>query len=268
MDTRLGLDEEIKRIGSDEEKGATELAMLSALALNRCKTLEEMRVNADTLLYLKPMMAPIVNLAAGVKACSSLADAQRFVRNFMRSMQEGQDKVATQFVSAILKKYPQFDAVVTVSASRVVEGCIGKLSERQKSLKVVVAESRPKMEGTALAKRLRARVKDVYITWDASIFAFVRRGVIALVGADAVLKDSLVNKAPTLALCIVAKANRVPVLVVTTSHKVLEPKAEPYFVLPKPRQIEHEGVSILDHQFDLVPRSLVDCIITENGILG
>jgi|GEM_PF-3511016 len=268
MDTKTGLDGEIRKIGLDQEKGATELAILSALALNRSRTIGEMHASAEALLYMKPMMAPIVNLATGVKACPTMGQAQNFLRNFLRSMQKGQEEVASHFVSLLLKNHPECEAIVTLSASTLVEACIMKLYDRLKSIKVIVAESRPKMEGTALAKRLGTKIKGVFVTWDASIFAFLRRGVIAVVGADAVLKETFVNKAPTLALCLVAKSNRVPVFVVTTSHTVLEPTAEPYFSVPKPRQIEAGGVCILDHQFDVIPRPLVDYIVTDKGLLS
>ncbi len=252
----------IEAIARDETSGATELTLRAADLLLRALAAGEAEFAAQGLVAAKPMMAPLLNLACLARG----EQAEARVRAFRESLSTAPIVAARNAAAFLARTSDRPRQVLTLSASRVVEETILALADALAVARVVVAESRPRLEGEAMATRLRERVPGVALTHDAALPGLCTRSSLVLLGADAVLEDAFVNKAGSLALCLAAREAQAPCLVVTTSHKVLRPEARPFFRLPEPTPTNlAAGLPFLDIQFERVPLSLVEAVATEEG---
>jgi len=138
--------------------------------------------------------------------------------------------------------------------------------------RVVVAESRTAREGVDVAERLAATGLDVTLTTDAAVASLVGEVDAVLVGADTVLRDgSVVNKVGTLGAALAASATDVPVYAVCSADKVapdVDP-ADPILEEAPPADL-YDGdadLTVANPRFDVTPASLVEGVITEDGVL-
>ena len=123
------------------------------------------------------------------------------------------------------KMYPRLKHLkrfITVSRSGTVIDIIKLWHKKNKKLKVVVCESRPKLEGRLMAESLvRAGIKTELIT-DAMMDLYTSKVDAALVGADVILKNgNVVNKVGSKALALLCKEDKIPFFVITTRSKIL-----------------------------------------------
>lgn len=156
-------------------------------------------------------------------------------------------------------------AVATLSRSGTVSGVLGEIDAP-----VVVAESRPGAEGTAVAADLATRNERVTLCSDAALSARVLAGDVAcgLVGADRLLPDgSVINKVGTVALALACDRAGSPLVVAAASDKVA-PGFE-WTNQTRPSTDVYDGdapVSVENPVFDRTPGDLVT-VVTEDGVL-
>ncbi len=259
----------VRAIASDDVSGATDLTLRAADLLLQALGSPEAEAIIEGLLQAKPMMASLVNLACLARGQPAQAEAR--VRAFRDTLRAAPGQAAREAVALVSRwrGHGQWD-VLTLSASRVVEETILALGEAGALASVVVAESRPRLEGEGLARRLGGRLPRVTVTHDAALPGLCTEASLVLLGADAVLPDAFVNKAGSLALCLAAREANARRVVLTTSHKVLLPEAASFFRLPPSRRGLRGGApwAFLDIQFERVPLRLVDALVTEEGATG
>jgi translation initiation factor 2B subunit (eIF-2B alpha/beta/delta family) len=159
---------------------------------------------------------------------------------------------------------------LTLSSSEAVYQTLLAARRLRRLARVVVAESRPGREGLVLARRLGARAIPVVVIVDAAVAAEVQSVDAVVVGADAVTRSGVWNKAGTLGAALAARAAGRAVLVVTTEDRLVPaalarrlrvPEAEPAAVLRRPPR----GVSAVSRLFDVTPLGLVGRVVTEAG---
>jgi translation initiation factor 2B subunit (eIF-2B alpha/beta/delta family) len=162
--------------------------------------------------------------------------------------------------------------VVTLSASGTVELALAGAARAGLRFEVVVAESRPALEGRDLAARLAAAGLRVTVMVDAALPGEVRSGDLVTVGADRLGWDGFVNKVGTRALVATAAAARLPIFVLTPSTRFVpervlgapEASARPaneVWEAPPP------GVKVVNRTFESVPLSPVTGIVVEDAVL-
>lgn len=257
---------EVLAIAHDDVSGATELTVRAADLLLRALSDGQETWVAQALLTAKPMMASLLNLACLVQG-SPCEDALR-IRAFRDGLVRATAEAAGRATAVLAQRGKGPWPVLTLSASQAVEETIRTLADRGDVASLIVAESRPRLEGVALARRLANLVPRIAVTHDAALPGLCTPQSLVLLGADAVLPDLFVNKAGSLALCLAARDAGATRLVVTSSHKVLLPEAAPFFRLPTSEDATREredGTVFLDLQFERVPLSLVEAVVTERG---
>jgi translation initiation factor 2B subunit (eIF-2B alpha/beta/delta family) len=173
--------------------------------------------------------------------------------------------------------------VLTCSRSAVVEACIRALH-----LPVVCAESRPGLEGRALASALAeysleaggpgtrggaGRRLPVTVVADAAIASDLRPGDVVLVGADAVAPGWFINKTGTNALCAAAQFAGISTYVVTGLDKCISPALADLLRLGEddPRTLWIDpppGVRVANPLFERVSLDRVAGVVTEAGVLA
>lgn len=133
---------------------------------------------------------------------------------------------------------------------------------------VIVTETRPKDQGILTARELlRNKIKVSYIV-DSAISDFIGKADMVVVGADALRKEGLINKVGTHPLALVAKENKKPFYVITSSFTM--DSRRKFLMEQRPRsELTHKhlnGAKIFNPAFDITPWKYVTAIITEKGI--
>lgn len=133
-------------------------------------------------------------------------------------------KVENDKVQIIFNKiYPalkKMGSAITLSRSGTVLSLLQLWHKKNKNLRVIVCESRPKYEGRLLAKDLIKVGIKVQIITDAMMETYVSKVDTAIIGADIVLKNkNIVNKVGSKALALFCRESKKPFYVVTTRSK-------------------------------------------------
>ncbi len=167
---------------------------------------------------------------------------------------------------------PPGGTVATVSTSESVRAVLAAAVRSGTEFRVVVSESRPSNEGVEFGTSLPAWGIPATLVVDAALPRLVERCQLVLVGADAVSENDFVNKVGTYPLALAAREAGVPVYVAALLDKFIAEGArgganrvwDPGEVLAAPPP----GVTVENRYFECVPMSLVEGIITEEGVLG
>lgn len=146
-----------------------------------------------------------------------------------------------------LERIAEGKVVTTISRSHIVERGLLKAKH------VIVLESTPGREGLEMARYLRGRGLLATTFPDSAIGYAVKACDIVVVGADAVLENSFINKTGTLSLALTAKHFSKDFYVASPSYKFAEVEFE-------------ESIDLTfsdDMLFELIPSSLVTKFVTE-----
>ena len=222
---------------SDREHGSEHIAYLGAELMLECDDVGEMLSIARTLADAFPTMAILKNLLSRI----SRSPSRRTLLKFLEMLDESQERI----IEKALRILPDNPVVATISRSGTVEGVLGALPTKM----VYVSESLPGGEGKGVAEELYELVG-----YSVELIADTAWGLVApdvdvfLVGADALLPDSFINKVGTLEVALVAQHFEKPFYVAATSLKRIS-------------SIELEkGRNAL---FETIPNELVQGFITD-----
>lgn len=255
------VEEAIEGIGSDRTSGASRLARVA--------------VETMALLVLEggAHKDPVV-LAEAARRLSEAQPAMAIIHNvvhlFARLVGEGQDpfdvlrEIRSELDTArerigrtFLKIAPERATVLTLSHSESVRSCLLAAHGRRRIERVLVLESRPELEGRAMAAALNDDGIPVSIVPDAEGPALAQKSTYVLVGADSVLRDgSVVNKVGSRPIADAAAANGKAFYVACETLKF---------------DARHDAVSWPvaarnpDELFDVTPASLITTVVTERG---
>ncbi len=164
--------------------------------------------------------------------------------------------------------------VVTHSRSSTVLAALKKAKAEGKLFDVIATESRPNLEGRALAKELSEDQIPVRLVVDALAATALEGADRVLLGADALTSQVIVNKAGTRLIAMAARQAQVPVTVLTESAKAWVRKVDPHLGLLKGRPRDPKevwdaapyGVEVVNLYFEPAPLDLVSQIVDEQGI--
>ncbi|MBI4184788.1 MAG: initiation factor 2B [Proteobacteria bacterium] len=271
-------------LGADRSRGAAELAR-GALALaaasarkapasDAADLVRELRARADALARARPSMAPIARLLGAWRdaiaglAGATLGDARAHAAAAAEALIERSRAAGREAARHAAAAIGANRTVITHSLSSTVLELFALLKDS--GVRAIVTESRPLLEGHALAARLSEWGIPATLITEAEIGLFVARADAAVVGADAVLADgSVINKAGTYLLALAAREAGVPFYVCAESFKWLPPDALPPALeemdaaeLGAPRW---PRVEIANIYFDLTPARLVSAWFSEDG---
>ncbi len=185
-----------------------------------------------------------------------------------RIIEEDRAKVGAlvEYVEALVGRV---ERVVTLSYSGTVSQALQALRPRE----VAVAESRPGLEGVALAEELASKGFRVTLLVDAALDAVVEGCDLCLLGADAVLHDgSVVNKVGSRLLCYSAREHGRPVYVLADStkfHVLNYLGLELVLESGPPNQVYsgREKVEVANPWFEVVSPRLFKGVVSEEGLL-
>ena len=214
-------------IARDRRSGAAELALRAVTALQTWlrqhpePSEAELTEIARVLLRAQPSMAPILRLANCVALAAddenpsnALWPAARDMRDVLRTAPR---RIARQFAAA-LRRSRLWD-IATYSYSATVVEALRRARSRIRSVRC--SESRPSMEGRAMAARLASAGIHVVLETDASLFSRVQEQDLVVLGADQIGERSFVNKIGTETIVGRATGAGKPVWVLADTTKFL-----------------------------------------------
>jgi len=222
-------------------------------------------------------MAPIVNLVGSVLSAAERAvlsgrqaetAALAVELECRRVWETATDRLADigEHAGALIEPG---STVATTSDGDSVRAVVDAAARSHKSFDMIVSESRPNLEGLAMARFAGELGIAVTLVSDAALPGLASRCDLVLLGADSVSEESLVAKTGAYPLALAAREAAVPCCVVACTDKLLPAalRGDP----GRPRDPEEllesapRNVSPLNAYFEDVPLSLIRTLVTEEG---
>ncbi|MBW2579999.1 MAG: hypothetical protein JRD00_03460 [Deltaproteobacteria bacterium] len=264
------IEKKIDGIVNDRRHGAAQLAssairiLMAVCQRSESTDLKELALTikqtALSLTQARPSMAPIRNW--------SLVFAQRFLEKTNAGFSIREAKRQGVLLGKELLALQQEFVHQQVEAARTIIRDYKSVSSTVESIlryglppgcRVVIAESRPLMEGRRLFKNLSDDVTELRMITDAQMGLAIPDADLVLVGADAVLRDlSVVNKTGTYLAALVAHAHGRDFLVAADTYKINVTMDSHNCI-----QEKHSD----NVYFDITPRQLITGFVSEAGIL-
>lgn len=270
------VDEAIRAIADDRSSGASKLARraleVMGLMINEAKGRpdpKDLAEAAHRISEAQPAMAIVHNVAHLLAELASEGqDPQAVLEEVATELNTASERIARTF----LKVAPERATVVTLSYSDNVLEALRLAHGRGLVRHVQVMESRPRLEGQALAKSLAEAGLPVTLVPDALGPSLMIGATCAVVGVDGILRDgAIVNKVGTYALALAAADHKKPLYVVGETLKFdarYDAASWPRPPAPDPREVwdaTPDGIEVLNQYFEVTPGRLVTSVVTERG---
>lgn len=281
--------EELSQIAADNSSGAAEILGQAGAAFSRLAQAAAEPGTGDleaaqkavletciALALAQPDMTPLTRLAsAALRASRTASDspgsrksAEQAALNFIASASRAARDASSRSVTLIRDGA----RVLTHSRSSTVLAAFVEAKSLGIRFSVVLTESRPMLEGRAMAAALAGEGIPVTLMADAAA-SLVLDGVdLVMLGADTITPVNLVNKIGTRMIALAAREQGLPLLAVCDSSKFIR---EDYFSVAVPRSRNAgelwpdapKGVSVLNSYFEPTPLRYFNGIVTEDGVL-
>ena len=162
--------------------------------------------------------------------------------------------------------------IATLSASGVVARTIAELHARGQRPRVLIAESRPNLEGRAQAAALAALGIPVWIVADAALPMLLQQAAAVLIGADAITESGVINKIGSYIAALAAREHGVPVWALGVRKKLIPADTQALGIQEMaPAELwggAPEGVRPRNVYFEIVPITLLRGVVVEDSVLG
>jgi len=230
---------------------------------------------AVQLATIRPSMTPIENLLGQWRSSISLLPETEL--SIMREQAaiaankliEISHQAVQQCASLAAEYIGPNQTLFTHSLSSTVMATFKALSRQ--NTQVIITESRPLNEGYLLAKQLSEWHIPTTLITDAQIGLFIAKADAVLVGADTLLADgSLINKAGTYPLALMAHEHNIPFYVCCESFKQrTEAMSTPELEEMDAAELQAPqlpGVTVQNIYFDITPAHMIDTWFDENQV--
>lgn len=162
--------------------------------------------------------------------------------------------------------------IATLSASGAVRDALLEAHRSGFEVRALVAESRPRLEGRALATELGAAGVPVWLVADAALPLLLSQCAMLWLGADAVTDTGVLNKIGSFAAVLAAREHSVPAWALAERRKFLPGSTGALRIeVQPPAEVWDEpvpGVEPRNVYFELVPMALLRGVVVEDGVLG
>ena len=198
MTTELDWQARLRELAQDHRSPSSALAARAALLLREVaeRDPEMLAEVARGVVLAQPCMAALANVAnVTLRTVEVLGLAS--VPKALEALQAGIDADRHAAAAALVECVEAPVRVVTTSANASVVEAIQALQRRELLLGVVCSESRPLLEGTALARWLVEQGCDTTLVPDAGLCEHLVPGAVFLAGTDAILPAHLAGKRGT-----------------------------------------------------------------------
>lgn len=162
--------------------------------------------------------------------------------------------------------------IATLSASEAVLAAIRELTADGRRPRVIVAESRPRLEGRDTARALADAGIEAWLVADAALPLLLSQVSALWLGADAVTEAGVLNKIGSYTAALAAREHGVPAWAIATRRKIVPSSTAALGIAEMPPSeiwdAPPEGVRPRNVYFEMVPLSLLRGVVVEDGVLG
>lgn len=241
---------------------------------------------SSEMLCLKPTMATIYNSKDLVYKLLDKIPEGTDVKEIRKSVVE----LCNQIISYSLNAVQQLgvyggniikdgDTVMMHSYSSALMSVFNAAAKAGKRFDVICTESRPLRESRLAAQILQSlKVPVTYVT-DASIWEFMPKADLIIMGADTITYDgSVANKMGTALISQLALSCKKPVYIASEVYKLDRRTKDGYQVILERRNKDEiivegdfeslDGINIINQFFDLTPARNITALITEFGVIA
>ena len=249
----------IKNIKSIKIQGATNVAREAAKAYFLIPSNKSKRILINSR-PTEPMMEHVLNLAESGEPLKKILD----------HFKDSQDKIN----SLVIKKIKNNDEIFTHCHSSTVTKALIYSKQEGKKFQVYNTETRPLYQGRKTARELQKAGIKVTMLTDSAMGSALTKGKetglekidIIFLGADALLKDGIINKIGSELVAHLAKEEKILLYILADSWKFTTKKTpieqrslnEVWNKAPK-------NIKIKNPAFEFVPKKYITKIITELG---
>jgi translation initiation factor 2B subunit (eIF-2B alpha/beta/delta family) len=231
---------------------------------------------ARALVQAQPAMAPVFQLGnmvlKSIDAETNFNGVQAAVNKSLAIFEHRLCASAAAIADFAYDLVPAGGLIFAYSFSSTVVSCLLSARSKGRYFRVACTEARPAMEGRKLASVLAAGNIEVIHTFDNALGLVLPNCSAAFMGCDCIGRPGVVNKVGSWATAVACRELGIPVYALAGTEKIVtddrffefenheRPDLEVWEKVPK-------GVRVLNHQFEVVPFSLLGGVITEQGIL-
>jgi len=160
-------------------------------------------------------------------------------------------------------------------------GVVRAAWEEGKKIDVIATETRPKLQGARLtAYELKSEGIPFCLITDSMVGYVMSRGLVskAVVGADRIVMDAVVNKIGTYSIAVLAREHKVPFYVAaplstfdlehTAKDVVIEERSPEEVTCFRSERVAPTGTKVLNPAFDITPMKYVAAVVCERGVLA
>jgi len=160
-------------------------------------------------------------------------------------------------------------------------GVIRAAWNQNKQIKVIATETRPKLQGARLtAYELKRDGIPVTLITDSMVGFVMSKRLVnkAVVGADRIVRDAVLNKIGTYNVAVLAHEHGIPFYVAapTSTMDLNHASGDAVIEERDPEEVTHflsqriapKGIEVMNPAFDVTPMKYVTAIITETGVLS
>jgi translation initiation factor 2B subunit (eIF-2B alpha/beta/delta family) len=284
MESDERLDALVAPLRADVVSGAAAVAKTAAEIMRRVAirspagSLEELRwvlgEASKRVLEAQPVMAPLVllvrNVLAAVESAGTVETGRHAGAAAADEFRMGLETRTAAVAARASEVLPPGGVVATMSSSSTVRAALLSACAAR-ACGVVCFESRPMLEGRALATALARAGIAVTFAVDAAAYSLVPTCDLVLLGADSIGDRGVVNKIGSASIASAAARAGVPVYVLADESKLL-PRGFPQAVDDdRPGEevwTPQEPVRVWNHYFEALPLDHVTGVVTESGLLS
>ncbi|KAL8124148.1 hypothetical protein AgCh_011963 [Apium graveolens] len=226
------------------------------------------------------LKAHVTRLPSDISESEAKASISSDIDRFITEKIVLADKI---IVGHAVAKIRDGDILLTYGASSVVEMILLRAHELGTGFRVVVVDSRPKLEGQALVRRLVQKGVNCTYTHINAISYIMHEITRVFLGAASVLSNGTVySRVGTACVAMVAHEFRVPVMICCEAYKFHErvqldsiccnELGDPGAISKVPgevdiRYLDDSAIQLLNLLYDATPSDYVSVIITDYGMI-
>ncbi len=162
--------------------------------------------------------------------------------------------------------------VATLSYSGAVLAALAELQSLGRAPRVLLAESRPGLEGRLMAAQLATLGIPVWLVADAALPMLVSSAAAVWIGADAVTEHGVLNKVGSYVTALAAREHGVAVHAIAIRRKLIPAGTGSLAIAEMPPAELWDdppaGVRPRNVYFEMVPHALLRGVVVEDGVLG
>ncbi|CAJ52821.1 translation initiation factor eIF-2B [Haloquadratum walsbyi] len=278
------IDETIEEIQEMQTHSSSVVAVKAAQALTDLldrdhTTIEnferDLERNVGALKRANPSHASLFNAMQTIKINvvdrkSDLDEAKKLLEEVIHRVVEDVTEGKSRAAAKAAPTLETDSTILTHDYSSTVLEAIERATSTKTSLKVYVTEARPRYLGRKAARRLAELMQvEPHLLVDSAAGSFLSDCDRVVVGMDCIVDETLYNRVGTFPIIATAAAVDVPVTVVGSAAKVVDGSFvfENEYRSPAEVSLEPlEDIMIENPAYDATPVSLIDQVITDNGV--